>query len=84
MSHGGEERELAHDGLQDAIGGLQAWQQCSLLLMERVLVTQLCLSLSDPMDGSLPGSLCVHGILQARILEWTAISFSSGSSRPRD
>ena len=40
---------------------------------------QLC----DPMDYSLPGS-SVHGILQARILEWVAISFSRGSSRPRD
>ena len=40
-----------------------------------VLVTQLCLTLCDPMDCSLPGS-SVHGILQARILEWVAISFS--------
>ena len=39
-----------------------------------VLVTQLCLTLCDPMDHSLPGS-SVHGILQARILEWVAISF---------
>ena len=46
-------------------------------------VDQLCLTLCDPMDGSLPGS-SVHGILQARILEWVAISFSRGSSRPRD
>ena len=35
------------------------------------------------MDGSLPGS-SVQGILQARILEWVAISSSRGSSRPRD
>ena len=35
------------------------------------------------MDCSLPGS-SVHGILQARILEWAAISFSKGSSQPRD
>ena len=38
---------------------------------------------SPPMDGSQPGS-SVHGILQARILQWVAISFSRGSSRPRD
>ena len=38
---------------------------------------------SDPVDCSLPGS-SVHGILQARVLEWVAISFSRGSSRPRD
>ena len=48
-----------------------------------VLVAQLCLTLCDPMDCSLPGS-SVHGILQARILEWVAISFSRGSSPPRD
>ena len=38
-------------------------------------VTQLCLALSDPMDCSLPGS-SVHGILQAKVLEWGAIAFS--------
>ena len=43
------------------------------------LVTQLCPTLFDPMDYSLPGS-SVHGILQARILEWVAISYSRGSS----
>ena len=42
-----------------------------------------CLTLCDPMDCSLPGS-SVHGILQARILEWVAISFSKGSSWHRD
>ena len=46
-------------------------------------VTQLCPTLCDPMDCSLPSS-SIHGILQARILEWIAISFSRGSSRPRD
>ena len=43
----------------------------------------LCLTLCNPMDCSPPGSP-VYGILQARILEWIAISFSKGSSRPRD
>ena len=38
-------------------------------------VTQSCPTLSDPMDCSLPGS-SVHGILQARLLEWVAIAFS--------
>ena len=42
-------------------------------------VTQSCPTLCDPMDCSPPGS-SVHGILQARILEWVAISFSRGSS----
>ena len=38
-------------------------------------VAQLCLTLSDPMDCSLPG-FSVHGIFQARLLEWGAIAFS--------
>ena len=46
-------------------------------------VTQSCPTLCDPMDCSLPGS-SLHGILQARILEWVGISFFRGSSRPRD
>ena len=45
-------------------------------------VAQSCLTLCDPVDWSLP-SFSVHGILQARILEWVTISFSRGSSRPR-
>ena len=39
--------------------------------------------LCNPMDCSLPGS-SIHGIFQARVLEWVAISFSRGSSQPRD
>ena len=38
-------------------------------------VSQLCLTLRDPMDYSLPAS-SVHGIFQARVLEWVAIAFS--------
>ena len=48
-----------------------------------VLVTPLCLTHCDPMDCCLPGS-SVHGILQARIPAWVAISFSRGSFQPRD
>jgi len=48
-----------------------------------VLVAQLYLTLWDPIDCSLPGS-SVHGILQARILEWVALPSSRGSSQPRD
>ena len=44
---------------------------------------QSCPTLCDPMDCSLPG-FSIHGILQARTLEWVAISFSRASSRPRD
>ena len=46
-------------------------------------VSQLCLTLCDPVDCSLPG-YSVRGILQARVLEWVAVSFSRGSSQPRD
>ena len=51
----------------------------NLEMKVKVLVTQLCPTLRDPMHCSLPGS-SVHGILQARILEWVAIPFSRGSS----
>ena len=44
----------------------------------RVKVTQLCLTLCNPMDYT------VHGILQARILKWVAFPFSRGSFQPRD
>ena len=44
---------------------------------------QSCLTLCGPKDCSPPGS-SVHGTLQARILEWAAIPFSRGSSRPQD
>ena len=47
------------------------------------MLTQSCLSLCNPMDCSLTDS-SVHGIFQARIFEWVAISYSSGPSRPRD
>ena len=48
--------------------------QCMKMKSERE-VSQLCLTLHDPMDCSLPGS-SVHGIFQARVLEWGAIAFS--------
>ena len=49
----------------------------------KVKVAQLCLTLCYPMDCSLQG-FSVHGIFQARVLEWVAIPFSRGSSWPRD
>ena len=50
--------------------------------MKESEVAQLCPTVCDPVDYSPPG-FSVHGILQARILEWVAISFSRGSSQPR-
>ena len=49
----------------------------------KVLVAQSCLTLCDTMDCS-PLGFSLHGILQARILEWVAISSSRGSFQPRD
>ena len=54
------------------------------MILSKVWVSEVTQSyLCDPMDCSLPGS-SVHGIFQARVLDWGAISFSRGSSRPRD
>ena len=52
-------------------------------LKVKVLVAQSCSTLCDPMDCS-PSKSSVHGILQARILEWVAFPFSRGSFPPRD
>ena len=49
-----------------------------LMSAEKVKVAQSCPALCDPMDYT------VHGILQARILEWVAFPFSRGSSQLRD
>ena len=46
-------------------------------------VAQSCPTLFDPMDCNVPNS-SVHGIFQARVWEWVAISFSRGSSQPRN
>ena len=51
----------------------------SMCVLSHSVVSNSC----DPIDGNLPGS-SVHGILQARTLEWVAISFSRGSSQPRN
>ena len=60
------------------------WKQACLLSSLTVSeVTQSCPTRCEPVDRSLPGS-SVHGIVQARILEWVTISFSRGSSRPWD
>ena len=49
----------------------------------KVSFMQLCLTLCDPLACSPPAS-SVHGILQARILEWVVMPFSRGSSQSRD
>ena len=54
-----------------------------LVVTQQKVKVKSCQTLCDPVDCSPPGS-SVHGILQARILEWVAISFSRGSSQLRD
>ena len=61
------------DGFEDGIRLDAAAAAAAKLL-------QSCLTLRDPMDGSPPGS-SVHGIFQARVLEWVAIAFSKGWMR---
>ena len=57
--------------------------KCSTLLIIESKVTQSCPTLCEPVDCGPPGS-SIPGILQERLLEWVAISFSRGFSQPRD
>ena len=57
---------------------LRSLLELKLLITDLVKVSQLCPTLGDPM------AYTVHGILQARILEWVSFPFSRGSSQPRD
>ena len=59
------------------------WKPVSSHSLHVCWIAQLCPALCNPMDCSLPGS-SVYGILQARILEWVASSYSRGSSWPRN
>ena len=70
--------EVASAGreLLTSTGGQRALTKLDLKV--KVKIAQSCLTLCDPMDYR------VHGILQARILEWVAFPFSSGYSRPRN
>ena len=60
-----------------------AEEDFKLRLKVKVLIAQLCSILCDPMDCSSSESF-VHGILQAKILEWVAIAISRGSSQTKD
>ena len=62
---------------------VSSWEKLCIIIKSESEVAQSCPTLCDPMDYSLPGS-SVHVSFQARILDWAAISFSRGSSQPRD
>ena len=77
LRHYDPKENVCVPGLRHLQSDLRDWAlegKCEV----KVLVTQSCLTLGDPMDCSLPGS-SVHEILQARILEWVASPFSRGS-----
>ena len=68
--------QLRSSGLGSGLGWIvHMWFPVGLV---KVKVTQLCLTLCNPID------CIVHGILQARILQWVAVTFSRESSQPRD
>jgi len=78
VSQSGDKRDYEYGNTMWTVKSYESWWECL-----KVLVAQSCLTFCDPMDCSPPGS-SVHGILQARILEWVAISFSRVSSWPWD
>ena len=61
------------------ITGMRLLKVAKTANIKMLCSAQSCLTLCDPLDYSPPGS-SVHGIFQARILEWVAISYSRGSS----
>ena len=67
---------------EGSYGRARGWIE-TLALWKLMLITRSCLTLYNPMDFSPAGS-SVYGVLQARIQEWVVISFSRGSSQPRD
>ena len=81
----------ARERVQGKLQDLAAWSgdsvKCSMTAFSTrphcCSVARSCLTLGDPIDCSPPGS-SVHGVSMARILEWVAISFSRGSSWPRE
>ena len=70
--------DFLQDGLVGSIASLAILISTKLIIYMKVKVAQPCLTLCDPMV------YIVHGILQARILEWVAFPFSRGSSQPMD
>ena len=73
--------DMSWSKLQELVNGRENWT--ADIYYQFSLVAQPCLTLCNPMDCSPPGSF-VHGILKVRIREWVSITFSRGSSWPRN
>ena len=76
-------QRIGHDRVANSNTIMRTYLHINIYVHICMLGAQSCPTLCDPMDCSLPGS-SVHGILQAKILEWFASSFSRGSMPPRD
>ena len=70
-------------GEKQGLGGKEVFHFLLYTFLSQKKVVQLCPTLCHPTDCSPPGS-SIHGILQARTLEWVAMPFSRGSPQPRD
>ena len=75
--------KLCPSGLGNCSWNHEKWIRGEYMRVCALSSLQLCSTLCDPMDCSPPGS-SVHGIIQARTLEWVVISLSRGSSQPKD
>ena len=76
----GDSVKRSNESLTPTVTSPLYWERCVCARS----APQLCPTLCDPMDCSPPPGSSVHGISQARILEWVDMSLSRGSSRPRD
>ena len=74
---------ICHKLFKQQDGLIKVSKPVIIYMRVKVLVAQSCLTLCDPINHSLSDP-SIHGILQGRILAWVAMSFSTGSSQPRD